>query len=135
MRRLFSNFQNFLALGLAVQFSGCRAEQTVADNIPKNSLETIPLCVRIIQGHVAKTRRWKIAEYQILEERAPVGRKGFSVWHTDDNVLRPPGGTGKSFHIELDSECKTILGAWRYQQIEGWAKKEVEMTPETGVAS
>ena len=74
-------------------------------------------CVALVADYVTTTRSWSRESYTIREEGAesPDGR-GFSVWHVSDNVrMRPPGGQGKSFHVEVDARCSRVTTELRYQ--------------------
>lgn len=73
-------------------------------------------CTGLIEGYVAKTRGWPRERYSIREESADtLGARGFAILHESDNVLRPPGGGGKSFHLEVDGACTRVITELAYQ--------------------
>jgi hypothetical protein len=73
-------------------------------------------CIELVAGYVTKTRGWARDSYTIRAESADDGGRGFAVLHESDNVRsRPPGGGGKSFHVDVDAACRRVTLELAYQ--------------------
>jgi len=82
---------------------------------PSKDAHVDPACGQLVERYVTSTRGWPLPSYTVFEEGAELGGRGFSVWHESDNVRKPPGGRGKSFHLEVDAKCRKVIRELAYQ--------------------
>jgi len=72
-------------------------------------------CLRAISAYVEQTRGWTRASYVVRPESSISTEKGFAVEHIDDVGAILPKQNLKSFHIDLNRSCDTVLRELGYQ--------------------
>lgn len=71
-------------------------------------------CLPVIVDYVKSTRGWPEGAYDIVPEGERLDLIGYAVMHrTDRNKL--PSEALTSFHVDLDSKCKAVVGELGYQ--------------------
>ncbi len=88
----------------------------VGDNFPRpeQTVDADAKCHRTITGYVQSKKGWKDDQYNIVAEQMPGDVRGFSVQHVDDVIPLPEGGL-KSFHVNLDESCGSVIEELGYQ--------------------
>jgi len=104
-----------VTIGCALLLGGGTASSQTNSSPANGGRSEDTACIRLIESYVAKTRGWDKNDYEILEEGSDLGGRGFSVRHASDNGPRPRGGGGKSFHLEVDRECRKVVTELGYQ--------------------
>ncbi|WP_140393556.1 hypothetical protein [Xanthomonas retroflexus] len=95
-----------LALCLAV-VTGCSAREE------KNS-ERVDACLPVINAYIKASRGWVEGVYDVVPEGRSRGLRGYAVMHHEDKG-KLPSEELKSFHVDLDSKCKAVVGELGYQ--------------------
>lgn len=74
----------------------------------------VDVCLPVISAYVSASREWTEDVYDVVPEAGGGGHRGFAVMHHADKV-KAPSEELKSFHVDLDSKCKAVVGELGYQ--------------------
>lgn len=72
------------------------------------------LCMKVVEDYIASSRAWHVEEYEVSRESVDGEYVGFSVVYRND-LRSSPQVQLKSFHVDLDAECKRVVRELRYQ--------------------
>lgn len=93
-----------LFLAVAV---GCSAHEKISGNVD--------FCLPVIRAYVSASRGWAEDVYDVAPEAGGGGGlRGYGVMHHADKV-KVPSEELNSFHVDLDSKCKAVVGELGYQ--------------------
>ncbi len=112
----------FLAgiLSACVDNAALADKSQVGDNLPRSeqtvdaTVDADAKCRQTITAYVQSKKGWKDDQYNIVAEQMPGDVRGFSVQHVDDVTPLPEGGL-KSFHVNLDEACGSVIEELGYQ--------------------
>lgn len=107
-------FTLFPVLLIAAICSSACSRETVNNGSSSIPSTIEPKCVQLVNEYIETKRGWPRTDYLVVEAYSHDGGKSFSVMHHDDKGFRPPGG-GKSFEVQLDDSCTSVLRELRYQ--------------------
>lgn len=90
-----------------VSVAGCSLHEIGSGRLDDN-------CLLVVADYVKSSRGWGGDVYDIAPEGTVVGLRGYAVMHRSDGG-KLTSGELKSFHVDLDSECKAIVDELGYQ--------------------
>lgn len=85
---------------------GCSAHE-------KNS-GRVDACLPVISAYICASRGWPEDVYDVVPEAGGEGLRGYAVMHHADKG-KLSSEELKSFHVDLDSKCKAVVGELGYQ--------------------